>query len=254
MLGQAIARLHPLPRQWLYRIWGVPDINTRQKWFALWPHLCIMSDSLRLLDAGCGNGSWALELAARKSSWQITGLDKNPEAIGQANFAKERLGLTNVSFVCDDFLMYQPDEAYDVVLSVASAHYLVDEGKGAELFRAFHSWLQSGGKLLLLGPRCCDDVPAVSWLPAPMSKRRDVFSEQQLRSLCQDTGLSIEELQPAVFTMATIAKQLSLLHRSVRALVPLFYPLEWGLTVADRHLWFGPRESVYWVLSARRSF
>lgn len=124
MLGQALSKTHSFPRRWFYRFWGVPDINTRQKWSALWPYLRAMPDSLRLLDAGCGNGSWALELAVRKPAWQVTGLDKNPEAVRLATLAKEGLGLANVSFVCDDFLRYQPDGAYDVVLSVASAHYL----------------------------------------------------------------------------------------------------------------------------------
>jgi len=233
-------------------VWGIPDINTRQKWTALWPFLRELSGSIRLLDAGCGNGTWALELAARKPSWQITGLDRNPEAIGQANLAKKRLGLANVSFIGGDFLMYQSDDAYDVVLSVASAHYLADEGKGIELFHAFHSWLRPGGKLLLLGPRCRDEVPAVRWLPAPMSTRRDVFSERQLLSLCEDAGLFVEKLQPLIFTPGTIAKQLNSLHSSVSLIVPLFYLLEWGLTASEKVLSLNPGKSAYWVLQARR--
>lgn len=210
-----------------------------------------MPDSLRLLDAGCGNGSWALELAARRPSWRITGLDKNSEAIHLATVAKERLDLTNVSFVCDDFLRYQPNEPYDVVLSVASAHYLVDEGRGVELFRAFRSWLQPSGKLLLLGPRCRDEVPAIGWLPMPMSKRRNVFSEQQLRSLCREAELCIQQLQPAVFALGTLAKQLSALRNSIPALAFL-YLLEWGMTISDRFLLLDQDRSVYWVLLAKR--
>lgn len=210
-----------------------------------------MPDSLRLLDAGCGNGSWALELAVRKPAWQVTGLDKNPEAVRLATLAKEGLGLANVSFVCDDFLRYQPDGAYDVVLSVASAHYLVDEGRGTELFRAFRSWLRPGGKLLLLGPRCRDEVPAVSWLPMPMSKGRDVFSEQQLQSLCQETELCIQKLQPVVFTLGTLATQLNAFRKSVLASVFL-YSLAWGMTISDRLMPLNRDKSAYWVLLARR--
>jgi hypothetical protein len=178
-------------------------------------------------------------------------LDKNGEAIRLAALSKERLGLANVSFVCDDFLRYEPDRAYDVVLSVASAHYLVDEGRGTELFHAFHSWLRPGGKLLLLGPRCRDEVPAVSWLPSPMSKRRDVFSEQQLRSLCQEVGLIVEDLRPAVFAPGTLATQLRTFHKSTPVSV-LLYPLEWGMIVSDRFLPLNRDKSAYWVLLARR--
>ncbi len=231
----------------------MPDINARQKWSVLWPYLRVMPDSLRLLDAGCGNGSWALELAARKPSWYVTGLDKNVEAIRLATLAKEKLGLANVSFVCDDFLRYHPDGAYDVVLSVASAHYLVEEGRGIELFRAFRSWLRPDGRLLLLGPRCRDEVPAVNWLPMPMSKRRDVFSWQQLDLLCQDSGLCIESLRPAVFALGTIAKQISSLHDSTHVLGKLLYPLEWALDTSDRLFPLVQDKSAFWVMIARQN-
>lgn len=168
-----------------------------------------------------------------------------------ATLAKEKLGLANVSFVCDDFLRYQPDGAYDVVLSVASAHYLVEEGRGIELFRAFRSWLRPDGRLLLLGPRCRDEVPAVNWLPMPMSKRRDIFSEQQLLSLCQEAELYIQRLQPAVFALGTLATQLSAFRKSFPALV-LLYSLEWGMTISDRFLPLNRGKSAYWVLLAVR--
>jgi len=252
MLGHKTSTLYRGPCRWLYRLWGVPDINARQKWSALWPYLHKLSEPLRLLDAGCGGGIWSLELAARFPAWQVIGLDKNPDAIQIATQAKERLGLANVSFICDDFLTYQASETYDLVLSVASAHYLVSEGKGKELFCAFHSWLRPGGKLLLLGPRCRDEVPSLGWLPAPMSKLRDVFSERQLHLLCQDAEFSIEELRPAVFALGTFAKQLSSLHRLVPVLVPLLYFLEWGLTTSERVPPFRRDGSAYWVLIARR--
>ena len=140
-------------------------------------------------------------------AWEVVGVDNNPEAIRLALQAKKQLGLPNVSFIQGDFLTYQPDERYDAVLSVASAHYLVNDGRGAELFEAFRSWLQPGGKLLLLGPRCREEVRALNWLPAPMSKNRNVFSEQQLRSLCYDAGLTVEGVWPVCFTLATVSTQ-----------------------------------------------
>lgn len=253
MLGQALSKTQSFPRRWLYRLWGIPDINTRQKWSALWPYLRNLNSPIRLLDAGCGTGSWALELAARNPDWTIVGVDRDSEAICSATRRKDALDLFNVSFLEEDFLTYQPSEPYDVVLSVASAHYLVADGKGEDLFAQFKAWLRPGGALLLLGPRCRDEVPSLGWLPLPTSKLRDVLSLSQIKTLCQSSELNIEHLWPVVFTLGTVSKQLNAVHGLTPFLPSLLYPIEWGLSVLDRYIKLDRSKSAYWVLVAHRS-
>ncbi len=208
MIGQRIASLETDSRRWVQRIWGIADIHTRQKWSAVYPHLSKLHGPVRLLDAGCWNGAWALELAVRHPTWMIVGIDKDGESIEQAEHSRQILGLQNVSFLQADFLNFHPIEPFDVVLSVASAHYLVEMGKGDLLFTQFYHWLKTDGALFLLLPRCQQEFPStIPYLP-PVPKH-SVFSAAKIEVLCQENSLQIKSLEPHVGRYGIIAKQLA---------------------------------------------
>jgi len=254
MLGQATARAQPAPRRWMLRLWGAADIHTRQKWAALWPHLSRLPHAgVRLLDAGCGDGRWSLELAERRPAWRITGIDITPADVAAAERARLALGTTNASFACADFLEYAPAERFDVVLAVASAHYLVEAGRGAELFRRFGDWLRPGGQLLLFGPRRGDEVPRLAHLPPPF-RLRDVFSRAALDALCRESELDVELLMPSIGPLGTYAKQVSCGAGGSRAMSLVTYPLQLCLTSLDRVGRAADADglSSAWVLVARR--
>lgn len=233
MLGRATARLAVPPRGWVRRVWGVADVHTRQKWTALWPVLAALPErGIRLLDAGCGAGAWSLELAARRPGWTIVGLDRDRAALDEAERARARLGLPNVSFVGEDFLAFGGDGRHDIVLSVASAHYLAEEGKGDALFERFGEWLAPDGRLVLLGPRRVDDV----WF-APRLARPEwhaVFTAEELAALCARRGLRVEMLAGSIGPLGTLAKQLywEAARRSAW-LTRLSYPVQWLLSAVD---------------------
>lgn len=253
MLGQATASLERMPRRWLQRVWGVFDINARQKWKAAWPHLSILPvNRLRLLDAGCGTGSWTLELAARRAEWHVTGLDRNRESLKAAEASRRHLGLNNASFVEADFLEFQPAEPFDVILAVASAHYLVSTGHGAVLFQNYATWLRPDGVLILLGPRRKQDLPTCQLLPPIPS--RAIFSYEDLDSLCRASGLKPMEISPQVGRLGTMAKQISGMDegRSL-AMRIVCYPLQVLLDLLDRasHTEITFR-SAAWLLIARK--
>jgi len=238
-------------REVLYRLWGIPDINVRQKWSVVWPELeALEEEGVRLLDAGCGMGLWSLEIAARRPEWHVVGLDKNAGAVAEAERLRQALGLSNVQFVVEDFLSFKAREKFDVVLSVASAHYLAARGRGEAVFAAFCSWLGPGGRVILLGPRAKGEVPFVGFLPRPASANRDVFTREQLLGLAEETGLRILKLRPAVFWPGTLAKQLSAVDGALRY---GFYPLEILLSVVDR-LWPPALagKSSFWLLVAQK--
>lgn len=173
MIGRATARLEPLSRRWLVRLWGQPSIHTRQRWIAVWPCLAqLPAGPLDVLDAGCGVGAWSLELALRRRAWSITGVDRSEPSLEAAETARRQLAVENVVFVRSDFLDFRPPKQFDVVLSVASAHHLLQEGRGEELFQRFGSWLRPGGLLLLFAPRCRREVPWLRLLPPPVRATR----------------------------------------------------------------------------------
>lgn len=250
MLGQCTARLEPAPRRWLQRIWGYTSIHTRQKWMAVWPYLARLPESgVRLLDAGCGRGGWALELASRRPQWQVIGVDKEEECIKTAESARSRLGLDNVSFIASDFLDFRPIELFDVTLSIASAHYLVEAGKGTELFDRFHTWLKPGGLLLLLGPRKGNETPLVNWLPRFQGK---TFASDELIQLCRNRRFTVEAIYGCVGLAGTLAKQLDWLASGrLRLLAPFLYPVELMFTAIDRRHPAKGLPTLMWLLLAR---
>ena len=145
----------------------------------------------------------------------------------------ERLSIQSASFITTDFLDYHADTPFDAVLSVASAHYLVDEGRGEALFHRFASWLAPGGRLILYGPRRREEVPMFGGLPAPF-EMREVFAPDDLSRFCAGAGLEVEMLAGVVHRMGTLAKQI---HRLTGSSIPvraLAYPIELALLGLDR--------------------
>jgi SAM-dependent methyltransferase len=233
MIGRATAPVHPTGRRLVQHVWGITDIDARQKWRAVWPAIdALPRTTLRVLDAGCGDGTWTLELARRRPPWRLLGIDRDTAEIARARGMAERLSIQNARFITTDFLDYHPDEPFDAVLSVASAHYLVDEGLGEPLFEKFASWLAPGGRLILYGPRRREEVPMFDGLPAPF-EMREVFAPADLSRFCAGAGLEIESLTAVVHRMGTLAKQIRRLAGSSMPARALAYPIELALVGLD---------------------
>ncbi|MGH9632221.1 MAG: class I SAM-dependent methyltransferase [Bryobacteraceae bacterium] len=231
------------------RVWGLADIHRRQKWAALSPYLSLLPARARLLDAGCGEGAWSLELAALHPQWSITAIDKDLDRLKTAEAARQRLHLDNVSFTATDFFSFQSAEPFDAVLSVASAHYLVHAGSGHELFARFAEWLRPGGYLFLFSPRRGRETPYYRGLPVPAIP--SLFGADELTTLTKSSGLTIHILHPAIHGPGAIAKQLDTLAGKSHLLRFGFYPLEILLNELDRRLPFDPAgKSCAWVMVA----
>jgi trans-aconitate methyltransferase len=233
MIGRATAPVQPTARRLVQSVWGMADIDARQKWRAVWPAIRgLPRSSLRVLDAGCGDGTWTLELARRRPPWRLIGIDRDASGIARARSMTERLSIESAHFLATDFLDYQPEAPFDAVLSVASAHYLVDEGLGEPLFAKFASWLAPGGHLILYGPRRREEVPMFDGLPAPFDMR-EVFAPADLSRFCAGAGLEIEALTAVVHRMGTLAKQIRRLAGSSVPARALAYPIELALVGLD---------------------
>ena len=100
-------------------------------------------DCRRVLDVGCGLGTFARRLA--RVVEQVDALDRDRDTLAQA----ERLSrdLPNVRFVKADFLTWESEGSYDAVAMVAVLHHLPFR---AALMKAA-ALLRPGGVLLVLG-------------------------------------------------------------------------------------------------------
>ena len=160
---------------------------------------------LEVLDAGCGDGTYARWLAERNA--RVTGIDASSELIAMANERKEGSPLT---FFVHDLNTRLPFDhaAFDLVLSTLVTEYIEDLDA---LFSEFSRVLRSGGRLIL----SCDH-PFLSGvrkngkgervLRSYFTRERRMYSwfgrevpvyshtlEDYFRAM-RDAGLSIEEL------------------------------------------------------------
>ena len=106
----------------------------------------ITSAGARLLDAGCGIGSHALELARR--GYAVSGVDLSPQFIAEAQ-RRAREAALSVSFMVGDILALSAAEAYDAILCRGVLNDLLDDASRREVFRSFARVLRSKGVLVL---------------------------------------------------------------------------------------------------------
>ena len=93
----------------------------------------------RILDAGCGTGHLAAQIAG--SGAEVLGIDASPAMIAQArqNFPKLRFQLA-------DLREFRADELFDAVFSNAALHWISEADRAAA---AISAALRTGGRLVL---------------------------------------------------------------------------------------------------------
>ena len=88
-----------------------------QKWMSRLEGHFPISDTLRYLDIGCGQGDITIALV-QAGCKKVTGIDLVPRMIDQATLHAQRLRVDNcVEFLCADIHDWTPPHQYDVILS-----------------------------------------------------------------------------------------------------------------------------------------
>ena len=98
----------------------------------------------KILDVGCGDGRFTLEILNRRSDVSIIGIDISTEMIESAlEFAAER-GISEASFVVMDFIDMDMEREFDLVISNSSMHWITPPERAyGVIYRA----LKAGGRL-----------------------------------------------------------------------------------------------------------
>ncbi|MDR3676164.1 MAG: class I SAM-dependent methyltransferase [Acidobacteriota bacterium] len=125
------------------------------------PTLALMDlqPSDRVLDMGCGSGWLSRRLAARVPNGSVVGIDVSDEMIHRAQLAST--GIPNVQFLHGTAEeIPAPPDSFAKVLSVESAYYWHDPGRGlSEIFRV----LQPGGSAWILINYYRDNADCHQW-------------------------------------------------------------------------------------------
>jgi SAM-dependent methyltransferase len=137
-----------------------------------------------LLDAGCGTGRYAIELARR--GYVVEGLDRSPDLIDVAVRSTDRRP-GSVSFQTGDILSL-PARRYDAILCRGVLNDLVDDTSRLAVFTSFAGALRPDGVLIL-------DVR--EWQATNERKRREpLFRKSVDTERGRLTFTSITELDP----------------------------------------------------------
>ena len=94
-----------------------------------------------VLDAGCGSGRVAEQLAQRLPAGRLIAVDASEAMIAKA---RERLG-DEASYLLTDLSELEIDEPVDLIFSTATFHWILDHER---LFERLHAALRPGGRLV----------------------------------------------------------------------------------------------------------
>lgn len=124
------------------------DFINDTKGDCVYPHLEKHLQGGAILDLGCGPGNTANELAFNSYSAYV-GVDISEAALEKARkrSAENGRGDKN-SFVCSDFLAYQPTQKFDVVLFRESMYH-IPLGKVQPVLEHFAKSMREGGVVVV---------------------------------------------------------------------------------------------------------
>jgi SAM-dependent methyltransferase len=143
---------NPMPRPFYGEYaWAYDLLNERPIWRECGFIAALMgergiSSGATILDAGCGTGRYAVELACR--GYVVSGLDLSPQLIAAAR-QRLRQSALPVSFAVGDILVLSCTSPYDGILCRGVLNDLREEQSRQEVFRAFARALRPGGVLIL---------------------------------------------------------------------------------------------------------
>ena len=102
--------------------------------------------SARVLDAGCGTGSYSIALAER--GYTVTGLDSSADLIAEAKRKAEKRGV-RIEFVLGDILKPPAGLTVDAIFCRGVLNDLTEERSRRRVFFSFASAMHQAGVLIL---------------------------------------------------------------------------------------------------------
>lgn len=98
-----------------------------------------------ILDAGCGTGRYATELAKR--GFRVCGVDRSAELIAIAR-NRDPDAVERPEFAIEDLLEATFPRLFDAVLCRGVLNDFVEDGDRRAIFQKFSAWLRPGGALI----------------------------------------------------------------------------------------------------------
>lgn len=131
---------------WFHQFEIAPNVRTREiaptpgpqhldhpmdRWKVLRDHLPSDMTGMRVLDIGCADGFFAIEMAKRGA--EVLAIDNNAAAVERVEWTCEQLGITNVTARTGRIENLVQNERYDLVFFIAVLYHLVNPLLGLQI-------------------------------------------------------------------------------------------------------------------------
>jgi ubiquinone/menaquinone biosynthesis C-methylase UbiE len=161
--------------------------------------------SIKVLDAGCGDGLLSLAIAHRHRDWSVVGVDLREDLLAGARARAAAKSIENVRFVQGDLTEPIPEAGFDAVMAVECLSEIPDDESA---LRTMAAALSPGGLLVA-------QVPDSSWRPifsgSATTWREQVrqgYSPEGLADVLHRVGLAGVEVAPTYRSLAAAAQEL----------------------------------------------
>jgi ubiquinone biosynthesis O-methyltransferase len=152
----------------------------------------------RVLDVGCGDGEFAVELAKRGAI--VTGIDASTAMIDAAKARAKQHDAGVVFRVAMAEHLPFPAEQFDVVTAITILCFVED---AAPVFREIARVLRPGGRLVIgeLGKwsTWAAGRRVRAWLGSRLWRRGRFRTANELRNLAEQAGLVVESVRGAIY-------------------------------------------------------
>lgn len=207
-------------------------------------------EPVHVLDVGCEDGLFTVDLAARRPAWRVVGVDVAEWALRDARAEARRQGVRNALFVRADGSRPYADGRADALVALECLAEIPDD---AAALGAMARALRPGGLLVV-------HVPTADWAPVLRGSaerwHREVrhgYAADEVAALVEAAGFTDVRVRPSMRGTVTLAQELRdrVKHWPGRYRAPL-YPLVVGAALADTAgaTWGPPRGLL---VSARRA-
>jgi SAM-dependent methyltransferase len=196
-----------------------------------------------ILDAGCGQGVFSMELAKAHPEARVLGIDMDPVLVERANKIARKAGLANCRFEVGDVTKLDYDARFDLVVSVDNLEHVEDD---VTAMRVLVRALRPGGRAvvhvpgyerrwLLFGRRVNFDVPG---------HVRPGYRTNELVERLTGAGFDISSCQSTYGTIETFTNNISYLitgaDRKRKGLYAVVFPFLLAVS------WLGKSSRPQW--------
>jgi SAM-dependent methyltransferase len=160
---------------------------------------------LRVLDAGCEIGLFAVDVARRHPGWTVDALDMSASSLAEARRLAAERDAGNVAFVEADLTQPLGRNGYDAAALLECLGEIPDDSAAVS---SVAESLRPGGMLVA-------HVAARDWKPVLRGSRtmwkaahRPGYTEPEVRSLLEGAGLEVVSVKPTLRGTAHLAQEL----------------------------------------------